>query len=183
MKTQKFVAPTMKEALARVKEELGEDALIVKSEKVKVGGALNFIKQDMIEVTAASPEEVKADVQVGPEFAETLEESMSLPPTPMPPQVPTMDVNVLKDEVQRLREDLVDIGKYIKYKNLPNMPRELSRLWETMGNAGLDGKWATDLAQEALVQLNAEELILPSPLRTTWFSGFPRWFGPPFRFP
>jgi flagellar biosynthesis GTPase FlhF len=31
MKTQKFVAPTMKEALARVKEEMGEDAMIIKS--------------------------------------------------------------------------------------------------------------------------------------------------------
>jgi flagellar biosynthesis protein FlhF len=159
MKTQKFVAPTMREALARVKEELGEDAMIVKSEKVKVGGALNFLKQDMIEVTAASPEEVKADLQDGPEFADTLRESLT------PAQVPSisprsqMDMSVLKEEVQRLHEELVDIGKFIKYKNLPNMPRELCRLWQTMGESGVNSQWATDLAQEALVHLNAEELI------------------------
>jgi flagellar biosynthesis protein FlhF len=159
MRTQKFVAPTMREALARVKEELGEDALIIKSEKVKVGGALNFLKQDMIEVTAATPEEVKADLQDGPEFAETLDESIAHAPAPSHSQRPTMDVTVLKDEVQRLREELLDIGKFIKYKNLPSMPRELTRIWESLGQSGVNGKWATDLAQEALVHLNAEELI------------------------
>jgi flagellar biosynthesis protein FlhF len=159
MKTQKFVAPTMREALTRVKEELGEDAMIIKSEKVKVGGSLNFLKQEMIEVTAASPEEVKADLQDGPEFAETLKETLSQPQAASIPMRPPMDVTILKDEVQQLREQLLDIGKFIKYKNLPNMPKELTRLWESLGQSGVNGQWATDLTQEALVQLNAEELI------------------------
>ncbi|HEY3295763.1 MAG TPA: GTPase [bacterium] len=159
MKTQKFTAPTMKEALAKVKEALGEDALIIKSEKVKSDGVLGFSRQEVIEVTAARPEEVKADLHSGPEFAETLQETLSKPPVQEIPERESMDLSNLNSEVKRLREDLMDIGKFIKYNNLPNMPRELVRVWETMGESGINKEWATDLAQDALVRLGAEELI------------------------
>jgi flagellar biosynthesis protein FlhF len=159
MNTQRFTAPTMKEALAKVKQELGEDALIIKSEKVRVDGVLGFAKREMIEVTAAHPEDVNADLQGGPEFAETLEETLSKPKVQERPEREQMDLNILNDEVRRLREDLMDIGKLIKYNNLPNMPRTLVHVWETMGEAGVNRQWATDLAQDALVRLGAEELI------------------------
>lgn len=159
MNTHKFVAPTMKEALAKVKEELGEDALILRSEKVKAGGTLTFAKRELIEVTAATPEEVKADLQDGPEFAATLDRTLSQPPMLENPPRTDADLSQLKDEVTRIREDLVEIGKYFRYNNLPNMPRELTRLWESLGRSGMDGQWASDLAQEALVQLRAEELV------------------------
>jgi flagellar biosynthesis protein FlhF len=159
MKSQKFTAPTMKEALAKVKAELGEDALIIRSEKVKADGLLGFGRQDLIEVTAARPEEVKADLQGGPEFAETLEKTLSKPPVQELPAREIMDSGPLSDEVKRLREDLADIGKYIKYNNLPNMPRELTRVWETMSEAGVNREWATDLAEDALIRLGADELI------------------------
>jgi len=149
----------MKDALARVKEELGEDALILKSEKVKTGGALTFTKRELIEVTAATPDEVKADLQGGPEFAQTLERTLQQPPSaePMPQQ--NAELTMLRDEVNKLREDLTDIGRYFKYNNLPNLPRELARLYESLRQSGINDRWATDLAQEALVQLGAEELV------------------------
>lgn len=159
MNTHKFVAPSMKEALAKVKEELGEDALILKSEKVTAGGALSFAKRELIEVTAATPDEVKADVQGGPEFAATLDRTLSQPTMPENPPRTDADLSLLKDEVSRLRDDLVEIGKYFRYNNLPNMPRELSRLWEDLGKSGMNDRWATDLAQDALFQLGAEELV------------------------
>jgi flagellar biosynthesis protein FlhF len=159
MHTYKFVAPTMKEALAKVKNELGEDALILKSEKVTVGGALAFSKRDIIEITASTPEEVKADLQGGTEFATTFERALSQPPMPENPTRNDADISHLTNEVSRLREDLGEISKYFRYNNLPSMPRELSRLWEGLGQSGMDGRWATDMAQEALVQLGPEELI------------------------
>lgn len=159
MKTQKFTAPTMKEALAKVKETLGEDALIIKSEKVRADGVLGFTRQEVIEVTAARPEDVKADLQGGTEFAETLERTLSKPESQGVPERENMDLSILNNEVKRLREELMDIGKFIKYNNLPNMPRELVRVWESMGEAGVNRQWATDMAQDALVRLGAEELI------------------------
>jgi flagellar biosynthesis protein FlhF len=159
MNTQKFVAPTMREALARIKEEMGENALIIKSERVKAGGALNFMKQDMIEVTAALPEELKADLQAGPEFAETLDRTLSRPPAMELPNRPDSDLASLQEDLKKVREDLSDIGKFLKYNNLPNMPKELARVWENLGSAGVNEQWATDLTQEALMRLGAEELI------------------------
>jgi flagellar biosynthesis protein FlhF len=156
---QKFVAPTMKEALARIKEEMGEDALIIKSERVKVGGHLNFLKQEMIEVTAALPPEVKESIQAGPEFAETLERTVSRPHMPENPRRPTEDLSQLEDQVKKIREDLGEIGKYLKYSHLPSMPKELARVWERMGKCGIECDWATDLAEEALMKLGPEELI------------------------
>ncbi|MBU0690254.1 hypothetical protein KKH18_00420, partial [bacterium] len=77
MKTSKFSAPTMREVLAKVKAELGEDAVILKSEKVKPDKGMNFLKKEMIEVTAARPEDVKEELQSGPEFAETLDKTIT----------------------------------------------------------------------------------------------------------
>jgi flagellar biosynthesis protein FlhF len=159
MRTYKFVAPTMKEALSKVKDELGEDALILRSEKVTAGRALSFGKRELIEITASMPEEVKADLQGGPEFATTFERALSESAMPENPARSDAEISHLTSEVSRLREDLAEIGKYLRYNNLPNMPRELSRLWEGLANSGMDGRWATDMAQDALVQLGAEELI------------------------
>ena len=57
MKAKKFTAPTMREALQQVKKELGDGAIILKSEKAPKGGTFDFLKRDMIEVTAAPEEE------------------------------------------------------------------------------------------------------------------------------
>ncbi len=159
MNAHKYTAPTMREALALVREALGEEALIIRSEKVKSGGAMNFLGRELIEVTAALPDEVKADLQVGPEFANTLEREFKQPAEHETADRPSMDITLLNDEIRRLREDLTDIGKHLRYNNLPSMPRELARVWESLGQAGVSSQWATDLAQEALVQLGADELV------------------------
>ncbi|MBU0509503.1 50S ribosome-binding GTPase [bacterium] len=159
MNTQKFVAPTMKEAIARIKEELGEDALIIRSERVKVGGSLNRFRSEMIEVTAASAEEMKGEAQAGPEFAQTLERSLSRSSMPEPSPIADPRLGQISDEVRQLREDLSDLGRLLKYSQIEKMPRELVRLWKKMGESGVNGEWATDLAQEALLRLRPDELV------------------------
>lgn len=159
MKTSKFSAPTMREVLAKVKADLGEDAVILKSEKVKPDKGMNFLKKEMIEVTAARPEDVKEELQSGPEFAETLDKTITSEVENRRAPRTNYEIALLKDEVNRLREDLGVIGKYFKYSNLPSMPLELTRLWENMTKSGVESEWATDLAQDALVNLDANELI------------------------
>src|SRR3989339_2078702 len=98
MKTSKFSAPTMREVLAKVKAELGEDAVILKSEKIKAGGGVNFLKKELIEVTAARPEDVKEELQSGPEFAETLDKSMNPEAESRRSARSSYDITLLKDE-------------------------------------------------------------------------------------
>lgn len=56
MKVKKYIATTMAEALTQIKEELGSDAVILNSKKVKVGGMFGLFKQTKLEVIAALDE-------------------------------------------------------------------------------------------------------------------------------
>ena len=53
MQIKVFKAETMKEAMAAMKAELGEDAVILHSRKYKKGGFLGFGGKEIIEITAA----------------------------------------------------------------------------------------------------------------------------------
>lgn len=52
MKIKKFVGASMNECLLKVKRELGEDAVILDSRKVRRGGPFSFLLSDLVEVTA-----------------------------------------------------------------------------------------------------------------------------------
>jgi flagellar biosynthesis protein FlhF len=53
MKIKKFTAVTYKEAVQLMKDELGSDAIILSSKKIKSGGVLDVFGKDLIELTAA----------------------------------------------------------------------------------------------------------------------------------
>ncbi len=62
MKVKKYVAPTMKEALEKMKRDLGESAVILGSRKISRGGMLDFLGREMVELTATNEENVAAPV-------------------------------------------------------------------------------------------------------------------------
>ena len=53
MLIKSFKAPTLKEAMANVKAELGVDAVILHTSKTKKGGILGFHSKEVVEVIAA----------------------------------------------------------------------------------------------------------------------------------
>jgi flagellar biosynthesis protein FlhF len=53
MKVKKYVAPTMPEAMNKIRKELGADAVILSSKEIQEGGFLGFFKKRKIEVIAA----------------------------------------------------------------------------------------------------------------------------------
>ncbi|WHY99177.1 flagellar biosynthesis protein FlhF [Peribacillus simplex] len=53
MKVKKYLAPSMNEAMKRIREELGSDAVILSSKAVYTGGFLGLFKKRNIEVIAA----------------------------------------------------------------------------------------------------------------------------------
>lgn len=55
MKTKKYRAATMREALESVKAELGEDALVLDSRKVRAGGLLGIGSKEVVEITVERP--------------------------------------------------------------------------------------------------------------------------------
>ncbi|SDB88836.1 flagellar biosynthesis protein FlhF [Pelagirhabdus alkalitolerans] len=60
MKVKKYTAPTMPEAMKKVRAELGQDVVILNSKTIQTGGFLGLFKKKQIEVVAAvEPEPVK----------------------------------------------------------------------------------------------------------------------------
>lgn len=53
MKVKKIIANTMPEAMQKIRKELGSDAVILNSRKIKTGGFLGMFKKTNIEVVAA----------------------------------------------------------------------------------------------------------------------------------
>ncbi|OIU72210.1 flagellar biosynthesis protein FlhF [Rossellomorea aquimaris] len=53
MKVVKYVAPSMNEAMKKVRSELGEDAVLLNSKVTHTGGILGLFKKKMVEVVAA----------------------------------------------------------------------------------------------------------------------------------
>ncbi|MDJ0331376.1 flagellar biosynthesis protein FlhF [Planococcus sp. S3-L1] len=52
MRLKTYIVNTMAEALPMIKKDLGEDALILNTKKIKTGGFLGFFKKEKLEITA-----------------------------------------------------------------------------------------------------------------------------------
>lgn len=59
MKVKKYAAPSMNEAMKKVRAELGDDAVILNSKVAYTGGFMGLFKKKMIEVIAAIDPEVE----------------------------------------------------------------------------------------------------------------------------
>lgn len=61
MKVKKYAAPSMNEAMKKVRAELGDDAVILNSKVAYTGGFMGLFKKKMIEVIAAVDPEVESE--------------------------------------------------------------------------------------------------------------------------
>lgn len=61
MQVKTFQAVTMKEALSKVKAEMGRHAVILNTSKVKTGNAFGIFSRPLIEITAALDEDVREE--------------------------------------------------------------------------------------------------------------------------
>ncbi|MGF3102579.1 flagellar biosynthesis protein FlhF [Rossellomorea sp. DUT-2] len=61
MKVKKYAAPSMNEAMKKVRAELGDDAVILNSKVAYTGGFMGLFKKKMIEVIAAIDPEVESE--------------------------------------------------------------------------------------------------------------------------
>jgi len=83
LRIKRYLVNEMQEAFQRIKEDLGEDAIIISSKKVRAGGLRGLFGAKMIEVTAAlerrkAEEAVSGPVQITLEEAKVQEEQRNL---------------------------------------------------------------------------------------------------------
>ncbi|GIN91360.1 flagellar biosynthesis protein FlhF [Siminovitchia terrae] len=74
MGIKKIIAPSMPEAFQKVKEEVGEEAVILSSKVVWTGGVLGFFKKKKFEVVAVMDDDNKLpEIDPSPVLTETLD--------------------------------------------------------------------------------------------------------------
>ncbi len=77
MKMKKIIAPTMAQAIEKVKQELGSDAVIFQTKKVTNGRFFNLFKQVNVEVLAANDTDTDLSFKDLPKNAEKRHRSLS----------------------------------------------------------------------------------------------------------
>ena len=60
MKVKRYLVQDMNEAMIKIKNELGMDAVILNTRKIKTGGLLKWFRKPVIEVVAAVDEPLVA---------------------------------------------------------------------------------------------------------------------------
>ncbi len=97
MKVKKYEAIDMPQALEMIRKELGPDAVILSTRKVrKAGGVFGLLGRPIIEVTAASDYDFRAK--------QTIKEKGTLKKEDM--NWPTARFDSLQDEMNRLRTEM-----------------------------------------------------------------------------
>lgn len=138
---KKFVAETMNEALAQVKQELGEDAVILQSKKVEKTGLFKKSGGNLIEVTAATPDRNPPPPRMNrpkldERMKETLEKSSEKPDIDLlASTLGTKHRGLRRSEMPvrapKLSEKESDFGKKAA-KSMAEMKEQLAELRETV---------------------------------------------------
>ncbi|TFJ94682.1 flagellar biosynthesis protein FlhF [Lentibacillus salicampi] len=151
MKVKKYVAPTMPEAMNKIRKELGSDAVILNSKEIDKGGFLGLFKKRHIEVVAA------LDPQPNPERKQ---DAAKRPPITRNPK--TADDSVI-NEIRQLKK-MVELqagndrdysaGYQVVYDYLINQEIDGSLAKEIMDNVvGKHAEQDTEsLGQETILQ-------------------------------
>ncbi len=151
MNVRRFTAPEIKQALAMVRKSLGEDAVILKTRKVKRGGMLSFLSKELVEVTAASPDRKPAGQQPNDEKVARIKRNLS--------SHQSLEVmKDLRDEIKELKGHVRDLSEQVKYERMPSLPQHLAGHWKGMIQIGVDEKMAKDLTQALNLKFKGEEL-------------------------
>ena len=171
----------MTEALAKVRDELGTDAIILNTRSSRKGGVFDFSGPSFVEVTAAVDDKAPGNNNMGirkPDAAHTAPvtpyEAKLYPPVRnvsyAPPEVKKSgDVKVKqlheRAHIENMLEDIKELKKAIKSLadsalagELAGLPPNLANLLLAMQSSGLDDKIAKRITRQLLTDLKGVEL-------------------------
>ncbi|WP_223642509.1 flagellar biosynthesis protein FlhF [Planococcus sp. 4-30] len=166
MRLKTYFVGTMTEAIPMIKRDLGADALILNTKKIKTGGFLGFFQKDKLEVTAAVDTVVKQEVQ--PETKEMeLQKTKPLVNTTPETESAAELINELKNikqfMVQRLAEEALPEALQLLKQRLATQEVAADIQTELLatliarieGEANHTSEYLERLAREELVEMIA----------------------------
>lgn len=140
MLIKRFTAPTIHQALQKVKKELGEDAVILRSRPVKRRGWFSFGRGTEMEVIAATPDA-------------SLLSSGSKPPDPRGVEEiwrrreAVLQWSQIKEEIGEIKEQMRMLVAQVNREQLPLVSPQLSRCYQRLVQSGVDGTLAAELIE------------------------------------
>ena len=160
MMIKKFVAPTTKEALAQTKKELGPDAVILKSRKVKTGGLLDFTGKEVAEVLAAVDRGTKPIVPRAAGAA-----SLKFPYDAQSgsassiynSEVDNRQIMMLQADLNELKKNVAQVSSFLKYQNVPALPQNLQFVMKHLLDNGVEDHIARTLVEEIHNELTGNQ--------------------------
>ncbi len=159
MMIKKFTAPTMKEAVARMKKDLGQDAVILKTNKVSQGGLLDFVGKEGIEITAAVDKGSKplntTPPDVIPEF-QSHQPVVSRPPADRN-EKDNMQSIMLQSELNEMRNSMAKLSSFLKYSNVPSLPDNLQMVMKQLIDNEVDDVTARELVEAIHHELSGDQ--------------------------
>lgn len=146
MRLKTYRVATMPEAMVLIKRDLGDDALILNTKKVKTGGLFGLFRKELLEVTAA----VETAEESAPQPAVSKAPPAEVTETPEPQSQPT---DALMEELKSLKRLMVHEGPEDR---LPELLRPMRRLLEKQG---VDEAVQTELLSELLQTVESDKPV------------------------
>lgn len=176
MKVKKFVAKDMNEAVLRVKMEMGRDAVILATRKLRKGGFFGLFGEQMVEVTAAVEGEgrgapIPKTAPVPSPKAAQVPQAPPVQPVPERERLPQKiqgpaGVGVNRELVQTVREEISELKDMVQRLVITvdhispkgGYPAPLQEVYEALLGGFVEPELATRLMGELLERWRAGEL-------------------------
>lgn len=112
MDVKRYIAPNMQEAMIKIKNELGRDAIILHTRKIKQKGIKGWFKKPLVEVVAALQED-KVQEPPKPVVKEAVREVVQ--PQPQAPQQVKNETQVKDNpQIETLKSEMDEIKQLLK---------------------------------------------------------------------
>lgn len=175
----------MTEALAKVRDELGTDAVILNTRSNRKGSVFDFIGHSAVEVTAAIDEQPDSTVDIPAKTARS--QSYAAPLNPVRPDTGRAESPVsyspsagkrvsninVKDlgsriDMERVMDDITELKRSVKALadsaltgEMAGLPPRLADILANMQSAGMEDKISKRITRQLLNELSGTELARP----------------------
>jgi len=152
MKIKKYEAPTIEEALAQVKADLGRDAVILNTKKVPPKGLFSFFKKERVEITAA----LGINLMNHNDKPKPISKSQEPSSVPFPRY--EEKIGMLKSEIDEVKSLVKTIAHQLSDPLLQNTSEGLTEIYNHLLSNRVDEVIARKILLSAKKKLNKEEL-------------------------
>jgi flagellar biosynthesis protein FlhF len=154
MKIKRYEANSIESALYQIRQELGPDALILHTQKVRRKGFLGLLKKDLFEVTAA------IDVSSFNDKSKSILLNKSQAPEKKNGQSAAVqkDMGVLQKQLLDVNQMVVNLKKQLSSPLINGMPPIFSEAYNRMIANQVDPDLAEDVLFSAYKSFNKDEL-------------------------